>query len=109
MLEVGWPDPALVAARIESPRSCAARSATTSSDVSFVSPIVVMVGSSPQDGGPCTHHNHMTTRFGGHPPARPASYSVSVPLKNVSRHGSGEARGGVRAVHAGRRHHRRDD
>src|ERR1700761_8872560 len=65
MLEVGWPDPALVEARIESTRNCAARSATTPSDTSLVSPVVVMVRSSPRDGGPCAHHNHMTTHCAG--------------------------------------------
>src|ERR1700733_6049081 len=51
MLEVGWPDPALVELRTESTRSCAARSATTSRDIALVSPAVVMADSCPCGGG----------------------------------------------------------
>src|SRR5881396_528291 len=42
MLEVGCPDPALVLARTESTRSCAASSATVSRPVSDVEVIVVI-------------------------------------------------------------------
>ena len=42
MLEVGWPDPALVTGRIESTRSCAASSASVSRPASDVRRVVVM-------------------------------------------------------------------
>ncbi len=43
MLEVGCPDPALVEARTESTRSCAARSATALRLLSEVSSAIVMI------------------------------------------------------------------
>jgi hypothetical protein len=43
MLEVGWPEPALVLARIESTRSCAASSATVSKPMSEGDMIAVIV------------------------------------------------------------------
>src|ERR1700722_6119667 len=66
MLEVGWPDPALVEERIESTRSCAARSATTSSDTSFVSPAVVMADFLPMGWRSMRAHERQALLLGSH-------------------------------------------
>src|SRR6202161_4642468 len=69
MLDVGWPDPALVEERIESTRSCAARSATVSRPIVEAECVVVICGLSrrfafDQRYSPSEHAAHRPAQAG---------------------------------------------
>src|SRR5262249_55145273 len=81
MLDVGCPEPALVLARIESTRSCAANAATVSSPVCAVRVLVVMGSPGLRRGGVCpqqrvllwpARRSRAASPSGARAPGRPA-------------------------------------